>query len=219
MKQPQNEHPQQAQTTYKNATKGYLIAFEGGETTGKTTQARLLAERIGARLSFEPGATELGHIIRSLVLDPQGPNPNPRAEALLLAADRAQHVSEIIRPTLETGTHVVTDRYIGSSLAYQGIARGLGTDEVLALSQFATQNLACDLTVLLEVDHQTARSRQAEPNDRIEAEMTKFHRRVLEGYQALATQDPKHWVIVNGNGSVTEVAATIYAAVQKRLDV
>ena len=198
---------------------GRLIAFEGGEAVGKSTQARLLAERLGALLTFEPGDTELGKQIRSLVLTATGRPLSYRAEALLIAADRAQHVAEVIRPALEAGTHVVTDRYIGSSLAYQGFGRELGTDEVLALSRFATDGLDCDLVVLLEVADEVSRSRQASPGDRIEAETAEFHRRVLEGYRKLAKQHPDQWVVIDGDRPVDEVAEAVYAAVQERLGV
>lgn len=198
---------------------GRLIAFEGGEAVGKSTQARLLAERLDARLTFEPGATELGSRIRSLVLDATGPPPSPRAEALLMAADRAQHVAEVIRPALEAGIHVVTDRFIGSSLAYQGFGRGLGVDEVLALSLFATGGLQSDMVVLLEVSDEVARSRQASPGDRIEAESDEFHQRVLEGYRELAGQNSEQWVVIDGDRPVDEVAEAVYAAVQERLGV
>ena len=198
---------------------GRLIAFEGGEAVGKSTQARLLAERLGALLTFEPGATELGARIRSLVLDESAPPLLARAEALLIAADRAQHVAEVIRPTLDAGTHVVTDRYIGSSLAYQGFGRELGAGEVLALSRFATDGLDCDLVVLLEVADEVSRSRQASPGDRIEAETAEFHRRVLEGYRTLADQHPDQWVVIDGDRPVDEVAEAVYAAVQERLGV
>ena len=198
---------------------GRLIAFEGGEAVGKSTQARLLAERLNALLTFEPGATELGTRIRSLVLDKSAPPLLARAEALLIAADRAQHVTEVIRPALDAGTHVVTDRYIGSSLAYQGFGRELGADEVLALSRFATDGLNCDLVVLLEVADEVSRSRQASPGDRIEAETVEFHRRVLEGYRTLAEQHPDQWVVIDGDRPVDEVAEAVYAAVQERLGV
>ena len=198
---------------------GYLIAFEGGEAVGKSTQARLLAERLGARLTFEPGSTDLGARIRSLVLDPSGPALSPRAEALLMAADRAQHVAEVIRPALDAGTHVVTDRFIGSSLAYQGFGRGLGVDEVLALSLFATGGLQSDLNVLLELSEEAARSRQASPGDRMEAETADFHRRVLDGYRTLAEQHSDQWVVIDGTRSVEEVAEAVYAAVREKLGV
>ncbi|WP_420639508.1 dTMP kinase [Candidatus Poriferisocius sp.] len=198
---------------------GRLIALEGGEAVGKSTQARLLAERLGARLSFEPGATDLGARIRSLVLDRSAPSPADRTEALLMAADRAQHVAEVIRPALDAGIHVVTDRFIGSSLCYQGFGRGLGVDEVLALSLFATGGLRSDVNVLVEVSDEVARGRRMSPGDRIEAEDAAFHRRVTEGYRTLAEEDPAHWVIVNGEGSVEEVAEAVFAAVRERLGV
>ncbi len=201
------------------AKRGWLIAFEGGETAGKTTQARLLANRIGAQLSFEPGGTELGSRIRSLLLATTSPQPTARAEALLIAADRAQHVAEVIRPAVDAGITVITDRYIGSSLTYQGIGRELGTQEVLAISHFATQGLQADLTILLQVDTQTARSRQAKPTDRIEAENAEFHQKVAQGYRTLAAQNPEHWVVINGMASIAEVAENVYKAVKERLNV
>ncbi|WP_420434089.1 dTMP kinase [Candidatus Poriferisocius sp.] len=196
---------------------GRLIAFEGGETVGKSTQARLLAQRLGALLTFEPGATELGARIRSLVLDAADLSLSPQAEALLMAADRAQHIAGVIRPALEAGTDVVTDRFIGSSLAYQGFGRCLGVDEILALSLFATGGLQSDLVVLLEVPVEAALSRQASPSDRIEAETAEFHRRVLEGYRTLAEQHPEQWVVVDGNRPVDKVADAVYSAVSERL--
>ncbi len=198
---------------------GRLIAFEGGEATGKSTQARLLAERLDARLTFEPGATELGAAIRALVLDGSALPPDPRAEALLMAADRAQHAAEVIRPALEAGIDVVTDRFIGSSLAYQGFGRGLGVDEVRALSRFATNGLQADLIVLLDVNDEVIRARQESPSDRIEAEAAEFHRRVAEGYRALAEQNPDHWVVIDGGRPVEEVAEAVFAAVKERLGV
>ena len=196
-----------------------MIAFEGGEAVGKSTQARLLAERLGALLTFEPGDTELGRQIRSLVLTAPGWPLSHRAEALLMAADRAQHGVEVIRPALDAGTHVVTDRFIGSSLAYQGFGRRLGVDEVLALSLFATGGLRSDLNVLLEVSEDETRSRQATPGDRMEAETAAFHRRVLEGYRTLAEQNPEQWVVIDGDRPIDVVAEAVYAAVQERLDV
>ncbi|MCY4036647.1 MAG: dTMP kinase [bacterium] len=198
---------------------GYLIAFEGGEAVGKSTQARLLAERLGAQLTFEPGATASGARIRSLVLDSPDVALSSRAEALLMAADRAQHVAEVIRPALAAGHHVVTDRFIGSSLAYQGFGRRLGADDILALSLFAADGLQSDLNVLLEVSEDVARSRRQSPGDRIEAEDVDFHRRVLDGFRALASQHHEQWVVIDGDRPVAEVAAAVMAAVRDRLDV
>ena len=199
--------------------RGRLIAFEGGEAVGKSTQARLLAERLGARSTFEPGDTELGRQIRSLVLTATGRPLSHRAEALLMAADRAQHVAEVIRPVLDAGTHVVTDRFIGSSLAYQGFGRDLGVDEVLALSIFATEGLQSDLNVLLAVSEGVVQSRQPSPEDRMEAETAEFHRRVLDGYRTLAEQNPDQWVVIDGDRPIDEVAEAVYTAVRDRLDV
>ncbi|MDE0236563.1 MAG: dTMP kinase [bacterium] len=198
---------------------GRLIAFEGGEAVGKSTQAKLLAERLGAKLTFEPGATDSGARIRSLVLDSPELALSPHAEALLMAADRAQHVAEVIRPALDAGIHVVTDRFIGSSLAYQGFGRHLGVDEVLALSLFATGGLQSDLNVLLVVSEEVARSRRSSPGDRIEAEDAEFHQRVLDGFRTLAEQNPEQWVVVDGGRPVHEVAEAVYAAVRDRLGV
>ena len=189
-----------------------LIAFEGGEGSGKSTQARLLAERLGAVLTHEPGATETGARIRALLLDPSA-DVNARTDALLMAADRAQHLAEVIAPALAKGQHVVTDRYLYSSLAYQSYGRGLDRQEVRHLSSFAGAPEA-DLVLLVVVSPQE-RARRLKPSpDRIEASGEDFHRRVEEGFLALAAADPHRWVIVDGNGPVDEVADTVWAAVE-----
>jgi dTMP kinase len=195
-----------------------LIAFEGGEGSGKSTQARLLAERLGDRavLTHEPGATAVGARIRTLLLDPDGAALDPRGEALLMAADRAQHVAEVIAPALAAGKVVVTDRYTGSSLAYQGHGRGLGVDAVAALSHFATAGLDADVVVLLTVSPEARQARlaaRADRLDRMEQEDDGFHDRVEAGYRALATADPERWVAVDGDGPVDEVAERVWAAV------
>jgi dTMP kinase len=198
-----------------------LIAFEGGEATGKSTQARLLADRLGpgAVLTREPGATALGAAIRALVLDSTH-DVGARTEALLLAADRAQHVAEVIRPALDAGHIVVTDRYTGSSLAYQGHGRGLDTGEVAALSRFATSGLDADVVVLLTVPasvrHERLRQR-GDGADRMEREGADFHDRVERGFAALAAADPARWVVVDGDAPVDEVAAAVWVAVEPRL--
>jgi dTMP kinase len=191
-----------------------LIAFEGGEGTGKSTQARLLAEALGDRavLTFQPGATPMGVAIRHLILDPTaGAGMDARAEALLYAADRAQHIAEVIRPALAAGRVVVCDRYIGSSLAYQGVGRGLGVEEVRAISAFATGGLDADLVVLLDVPPEervqrlVVRARSTGGPDRIEREGSDFHDRVDEAFHALAEADPGRWRVVDGSGSAGEV--------------
>lgn len=198
---------------------GRFVVFEGGEGSGKSTQARLLAERWGAELAFEPGDTEVGAKLRALLLDPATGSLDARAEALLMAADRAQHVATRIRPALLRGRDVVCDRYIGSSVAYQGHGRELGAREVAALSAFAVDGLVPDLVVLLEVGSAEAASRLAagdEP-DRMESAGDAFHQRVADGYRAQATADPHRWVTIDGSGSVHEVAAKVDAVVTQRL--
>ncbi len=191
---------------------GRLIALEGREASGKTTQAAILARRLGALLTREPGGTAVGERIRSLLLDPQLGGLDARAEALLMAADRAQHVAEVIRPALESGTDVVTDRFSHSSLAYQGYGRCLPLHEVRQLSTWASAGLWPDLVVLVDVPEGTARDRR-QGRDRFEREEAAFHRRVAEGYQELAAQEPDVWRVVDGTGTVEEVAARLWAAV------
>jgi dTMP kinase len=192
-----------------------LIAFEGGEGSGKSTQARLLAGRLGAVLTHEPGATEVGARIRALVLDP-GVTIDARAEALLLAADRAQHVHEVISPALARGDHVVTDRYLYSSLAYQAFGRGLDRQAVRALSAFAEAPEA-DVVILITVSPAVRAQRLKAHPDRIEASGAAFHDRVDEGFRALAAADPHRWVVVDGDPDVDTVAAAVWDAVGTRL--
>ncbi len=198
---------------------GRFIVFEGGEGSGKSTQAALLAERIEAVLTYEPGGTELGEALRGLLLDATAGEVAPRTEALLMAADRAQHVSELVVPALEAGTHVVSDRYIGSSVAYQGHGRGLDPARVADVSDWATDGLLPDLVVLLVVPAEVAEQRTGAPRDRIEAAGGGFHTRVHEGFLAQAEADPKRWVIVDGSGTVSQVQDRVSAVVGDRLDV
>jgi dTMP kinase len=193
-----------------------FIAFEGGEGCGKSTQAIRLAERLDAHLTHEPGATRIGGAIRHLLLDPATEGMDERAEALLMAADRAQHVAEIVRPTLAAGRHVVTDRFAGSSLAYQGYGRGLPVEEIERLSRWAAAGLWPDLVVLLEVPHDVAEARMGLARDRLESEGSAFHERVIAGFRALAADDPELWVVVDGAGSVEEVADRVWAEVSSR---
>jgi dTMP kinase len=198
---------------------GRFVVFEGGEGSGKSTQARLLAERWDADLTFEPGDTPVGARLREILLDHETGHLDPRAEALLMAADRAHHVATLIRPALNRGRDVVCDRYVGSSIAYQGYGRQLGPDAVAALSAFATDGLVPDLVVLLTVSDEEAAARMGAVGspDRLEAAGDDFHARVAEGYRALAAADPDRWVVVDGSGSVAEVARRVEAAVDARL--
>lgn len=195
---------------------GRFIVFEGGEGSGKSTQAALLAERIGAELTRQPGGTELGAALRGIVLDGSAGDVVDRAEALLMAADRAQHVAEAIRPALGAGRHVVCDRYIGSSVAYQGHGRGLDPQRVADISDWAVDGLQPDLIVLLVVDDEVALARTGGPRDRIEAAGDGFHQRVRDGFAAQAAADPDRWVVVDASGTVAEVEQRVAAAVQDR---
>ena len=193
---------------------GRFVVFEGGEGTGKSTQARLLAARWGALLTHEPGATELGRALRALVLD-SALSIDARAEALVMAADRAQHVAEVIRPALASGRDVVSDRFSGSTLAYQGYARGLDVDELSAVSQWAAAGVEPDVVVLLHVPAEVAALRMDRRDlDRMESAGAEFHRRVVEGYLSLAAADPKRWRVVDGVGSVQEVEQRVHEALE-----
>ncbi|MGH9187870.1 MAG: dTMP kinase [Acidimicrobiales bacterium] len=198
---------------------GRLIALEGGEGCGKSTQACLLADALGAVLTREPGGTEAGERIRALVLDPETGHLDPRTEALLVAAARAQHVAEFIRPALEAGRIVVTDRYIGSSLAYQGFGRGLDVGDLRRLNEWATSGLWPDLTILLEVPQAIAAARLGPDRDRLEAETGGFHDRVMAGFAELAATAQERWLVVDGAGPVEAVSARVLAAVEGVLSV
>ncbi len=183
----------------------YWIAFEGGEGCGKSTQAALLASRLGAVLTREPGGTLVGERIRSVLLDPSVVGMDGRAEALLMAADRAQHVAERVRPALEAGTCVVSDRSAYSSLAYQGYGRGLGADAIRRLCDWATDGLWPDVAILLDVSPGTSADRMKDPPDRMESAGLDFHARVHAGFRDLAETEPDRWLVVDGTGPVDDV--------------
>ena len=197
---------------------GHFIAFEGGEGSGTSTQARRLAERLGTRalLTFEPGDSTLGAEVRRLLLDSPALDITDRAEALLMAADRAQHVAEVIEPALAAGRTVICDRFAGSSIAYQGHGRQLPAGEVEQLSRWATQGRWPDLVVLLEVSPDVGERRLHRSRDRLESAGDAFHRRVHDGYLLQAMEDPDRWAIVDGTGSEDEVADAIWTVVSIR---
>jgi dTMP kinase len=201
-----------------------FIAFEGGEGAGKSTQVRrlqewLASEGLVARATFEPGATPSGAGIRAIVLDRAHTGISPRSEALLYAADRAQHVHDVLRPALEAGEIVITDRFVDSSLAYQGAGRTIPLDEVRTLSRWATQGLLPDLTVLLDLPPEVglARARGRAVADRLESESLEFHQRVRQTFLALAEAEPDRYLVIDARRTPEEIAARIRQRVTELL--
>ena len=196
--------------------RGVFITLEGGDGSGKTTQAELLHGWLADRgrtvlRTREPGGTEVGVEVREIVLHHRG-DITPRAEALLYAADRAHHVATVVRPALERGEVVIQDRYIDSSVAYQGAGRVLDPEEVRGLSEWATEGLSPDLTILLDLDADAARGRLDEARtryDRLEAEASEFHDRVRGAYLRLADAEPERFLVVDAERPVDEIAAAI----------
>ncbi|MFV0258852.1 MAG: dTMP kinase [Acidimicrobiales bacterium] len=191
------------------------IAVEGADGAGKSTQARLLADRLGALLVREPGFTALGADLRRLLLDPDGAPVDARTETLLMAADRAQLMAEVIAPALAAGRAVVSDRSVYSSLAYQGGGRALGVDEVRRINQWALQGRFPDLVVHLTASAGILESRLDRALDRMEREGGAFRRRVADAYADLAAADD--WVEVSAVGTMSEVAEAVWVAVEPRL--
>ena len=202
---------------------GMFIAFEGGEGTGKSTQVALLADTLRARghdvvVTFEPGATSVGRRLREVVLDKANTGITARTEALMYAADRAQHVTEVIRPALARGAVVISDRYVDSSLAYQGAGRELDEHEVRRLSRWATGGLSPDLTVLLDVDPAVGLSRATGPGDRIETEALEFHQRVRSQFLELARRGRDRYLVLDVTASdAAEVHANVIERVRTAL--
>ena len=197
--------------------RGRLIAIEGIDGSGKSTQARLLADSLGALLTHEPGDTALGRELRTLLLESSSSPISPRAEALLMAADRAQHVAEVIAPALGAGRWVVTDRFSASTLAYQGYGRGLDLDELQSLVGWAAGGLAPDLTVLVDLSPELARERRGRAADRLERLDAEFHERVRHGYLDMARRHPVGWIVVDGSPPPPEVAGAVRVLVAERL--
>ncbi|HEU4489481.1 MAG TPA: dTMP kinase [Jiangellales bacterium] len=198
---------------------GLFVALEGGDGAGKSTQARMLATWLATTglevvLTYEPGDTRIGRQVRRLLLDNGSSWLSPRAEALLYAADRAEHVASVVRPALQRGAVVVTDRYADSSIAYQGVGRGLSAHDVARVSRFATEGLVPDLTVLLDVPARVGRGRLNGPADRLESEPEAFHEAVREAFRELADRSPHRYVVVDATGDPDKVAAAVRDAVR-----
>ena len=202
----------------RQGKRGRFVVFEGGESTGKSTHVgHVGGSRSSVVVTFEPGATTLGVELRRLLLDATPTPLAPMAEALLMAADRAQHVAETIRPALSAGVDVVCDRYIGSSLAYQGYGRGLDLGAIRQISEIASGGLQADLIVLLDMDPAESRRRGFNGGDRFEDMDIEFHRRVRKGYLRLAAADRKRWVVVDASKAMDAVCADVTAVLQARL--
>ena len=202
------------------------ITFEGGEGSGKSTQAQLLAKRLpDAVVTREPGATILGKKLRSILLDgldsdtseqtveAQSPTIGPQAEALLMAADRAQHLIEVIHPALAANKQVISDRSVYSSMAYQGAGRQLGVEHVRQLNNWVVEKCWPDIVVLLDIDRATANNRLQRPLDRLEQQGDQFHERILTAYREMAAADRNRWIVVSAAGSVQDVASRVWDAI------
>ncbi len=200
---------------------GVFVCFEGGEGAGKSTQAQQLAawltdEGYAVRLTFEPGDTPVGKQLRAIVLDPATGALSARTEALLYAADKAEHVDTLVRPALDRGEVVITDRYVDTSLAYQGAGRVLDLAEVTAVQRWATADLRPHLTVVLDVDPTDGLGR-FEGRDRIEAEPLDFHQRARQAFLDFAAADPDHYLVLDARAPVDEIAAAVRARVEPLL--
>jgi dTMP kinase len=197
---------------------GVFLALEGGEGAGKSTQAAMLVdwlEGLGHRvlLTREPGGTEVGKILRNIVLDNSTGELSPRTEALLYAADKAEHVDEVVLPALADGAIVLTDRYVDSALAYQGAGRHLDPAELEHIARWATSSLRPHLTIVLDIDPAIGHTR-FEGADRIESEPLEFHQRVRSHFLELAAADPAHYLVVSGEDTGEQIHAAVRAAVE-----
>jgi dTMP kinase len=207
--------------------RGIFITFEGIDGCGKTTQMRNLAATLRAEgrdvvETVEPGGTEIGRLIRKIVLDPASKDLTPRAELLLYFASRAQNVEQIIRPAIERGSIVLCDRFTDSTLCYQGCGRGLEAEMILALDRIACQDVHPDVTVLIDIDVATSQERARRRNERMASEETRlddesaaFHDRVRRGYHALAKQHSGRFLVINGAPKPATVAKNIREALTK----
>jgi len=203
------------------AERGVFVCLEGGEGSGKSTQSRLLREALTAQgygvvLTFEPGDTAVGKELRRIVLDPATGALSDRCEALLYAADKAEHVETLVRPALARGEVVITDRYVDSTLAYQGAGRALDVAEVEQVARWATGDLRPHLTVVLDLEPSAGLGR-FRGRDRIEGESLEFHERVREAFVAMAKDDPDHYLVVDARAPIGEIHERILARVRPLL--
>ena len=203
------------------APTGVFVCFEGGEGAGKSTQTRALeswlrSEGYAVRLTFEPGDTEVGRRVRQIVLDPATGDLADRTETLLYAADKAEHVETVVLPALERGEVVITDRYVDSSLAYQGAGRALDLAEVEQVQRWATRDLRPHLTVVLDLAPEQGLGRFAE-RDRIEGESVEFHERVRKAFVEMASADPDHYLVMDARRPVDDIATEVRRRVQPML--
>lgn len=199
------------------AEAGVFVCFEGGEGSGKSTQSRRLAAWLAesgyvAISTFEPGDTEVGRKLREIVLSPETGEISDRTEALLYAADKAEHVDTVVQPALDRGAVVITDRYVDSMLAYQGAGRALDLGEVEEVARWATHDLRPHLTVVLDLEPEHGLGR-FEERDRIEGESLEFHQRVRAGYLRMAAADPDHYLVLDARADVDEITAQVRAAI------
>jgi dTMP kinase len=204
------------------ADTGVFVCFEGGEGSGKSTQSRLLAQWLEGqgcvvRLTFEPGDTAVGKELRRIVLSPETGELSHRTEALLYAADKAEHVDTVVQPALVRGEVVITDRYVDSTLAYQGAGRDLEVRDVETVARWATHGLRPHLTVLLDLDPVEGHGR-FEGRDRIEGEPLEFFARVRQAFLDLAAADPDHYLVLDARLPVDQIAAAVLARVRPLLD-
>ena len=200
--------------------RGRYIALEGAEACGKSTHARRLATDLDAVLTRETGGTRIGAAIRDILHDTDNHDLSDHAEVLLIAADRAQHLAEVIRPSLENGRHVVSDRSAYSSLAYQGYGRGVALDVVRRTSDWALDGTWPELELLIDVPEDVLAQRMSSRDlDRFEQADAAFHARVRAGFAEMAAEDPLHWLVIDGTGSEDGVAALIRATVHDRLGI
>ena len=202
--------------------KGLFISFEGADGCGKTTQAKLFAEYLRQKgydvvLTREPGGTPISEKIRNIILDPQCKEEDPKTEMLLFAAARAQHVAELIRPSVNAGKIVICDRFVDSSIAYQGYARGLG-EQVEIVNSYAVDGCFPDITFFFDISPELARARNAQTDkaDRLELEKNEFHRKVYEGFVQLAGKYKDRYVVIDASGSIEDIQSKLRDCFEKK---